>query len=231
MNKRNTILSTTLTMAIAVLTASPAMAAFVLNGTRFIYEEGKKSIPLEVTNNAKDTYGGQVWVENVSADKSGVFIVPSPPVFKVDAGKKQIIRLMSVNQALPTDRESLFWLNVQELPPKPKQTEGSSIAIAMNTKVKMIYRPKSLAQGRKDAEKQLTLVNKGTAWLKNPTPYYFAVIGVKMNGKEVMVPKQLATGLTLLQPYSEADIGLPLNGKVSVQAINDWGGIQDYTIQ
>ncbi|EKR5256348.1 fimbrial chaperone protein, partial [Escherichia coli] len=39
---------------------SQSMAAFVLNGTRFIYDEGKKNISFEVTNNADKTYGGQV---------------------------------------------------------------------------------------------------------------------------------------------------------------------------
>lgn len=39
---------------------SQSMAAFVLNGTRYIYEEGKRNISFEVTNNAEKTYGGQV---------------------------------------------------------------------------------------------------------------------------------------------------------------------------
>ncbi|MGS0639265.1 fimbrial chaperone [Citrobacter sp. VF227] len=207
------------------------MAAFVLNGTRFIYEEGKKNISLEVTNNAKDTYGGQIWIDNISQNPSDVFMVPSPPVFKVDAGKKQIIRLMNVNPALPADRESMFRINAQELPPKPAQTEGSVLAIAMNTQVKLIYRPKALTEGRKDAEKKLTTADKGTTWLKNPTPYYFAVTGLKVNGKTVTIPKDKTAGLAMLAPFSEADTGLSAGGKVTVLAINDWGGVQDYEIQ
>lgn len=42
-----------------------AMAAFVLNGTRFIYEEGKRNLSFEVTNQAEETFGGQVWVDNI----------------------------------------------------------------------------------------------------------------------------------------------------------------------
>lgn len=230
MNKKNTLLTGILT---AVLTTSSmsAMAAFVLNGTRFIYEEGKKNISMEVSNNAKDTYGGQIWIDNLSENKSDVFMIPSPPVFKVDAGKKQIIRLMNVNPALPADRESLFRINVQELPPKPKQTEGSVLALAMNTQVKLIYRPKALTEGRKDAEKKLTMVNKSTTWLKNPTPYYFAVTGVKVNGRIVPLPGDKQPGLAMLAPFSEADTGLKLSGKVAVEAINDWGGALDYELE
>lgn len=231
MNKKKALLTTTLAAVLATTLATPAMAAFVLNGTRFIYEEGKKNISLEVTNNAKDTYGGQIWIDNVSQNPSDVFMVPSPPVFKVDAGEKQIVRLMNVNPALPTDRESMFRINAQELPPKPVQTEGSVLAIAMNTQVKLIYRPKALMDGRKDAEKKLITMNKGTTWIKNPTPYYFAVTGLKVNGKTVTIPKVKQAGLALLAPFSEADTGLDVSGKLTVQAINDWGGVQDYVIQ
>lgn len=45
---------------------SQAMAAFVLNGTRFIYEEGKKNTSFTVTNEADKTYGGQVWIDNTN---------------------------------------------------------------------------------------------------------------------------------------------------------------------
>ena len=53
--------------------SSQSMAAFVLNGTRFIYEEGKKNISFEVTNNAEKTYGGQVWIDNTNQN-DGVYM-------------------------------------------------------------------------------------------------------------------------------------------------------------
>lgn len=235
MTNRNKIFRrAVLAVLLGTSVVSSAMAAFTLNGTRFIYEEGKKNISLEVTNNAKDTYGGQVWIDNISQNKADVFMVPSPPFFKVDAGKKQIMRLMNVNPALPADRESMFRINVQEIPPKPANTEGSVIAIAMNTQVKLIYRPKALADGRKNAEKKLTVVQKaGQVWLKNPTPYYFAVTVLKVSGKTVTIPQAKQAGLAMLAPFSEAETGLTNSnaGKLTVGAINDWGGVQDYDIQ
>lgn len=232
MSKYQAVVNTTLAILLTGAMAAPALAAFTLNGTRFIYEEGKKNISLEVSNNAKDTYGGQVWIDNISQNKADVFMVPSPPFFKVDAGKKQIMCLMNVNPSLPADRESMFRINVQEIPPKPKQTEGSVIAIAMNTQVKLIYRPKALVAGRKEAEKQLTTVQKeGRVWLKNPTPYYFAVTTLKVNGKTVAIPQARQAGLAMLAPFSEADTGLSSAGKLTVGAINDWGGVQNYDVK
>ncbi|HID8810534.1 TPA: fimbrial chaperone [Enterobacter roggenkampii] len=217
---------------ISTVITSPVMAAFTLNGTRFIYEEGKKNISMEVSNGTKETYGGQVWIDNISQNDSDVFMVPSPPFFKVAPGRKQVLRLMNVNSNLPSDKESMFLINVQEIPPKPKLAEGSVIAIAMNTQVKLIYRPKALVKGRQEAEKQLTAIRiDGRVWLKNPTPYYFAVTKLKVDGKVVAIPKTQQKALTMLAPFSEVDTGLANSGKLTLVAINDWGGEQDYEVK
>ncbi|EBS5581411.1 fimbrial chaperone protein [Salmonella enterica subsp. enterica serovar Oranienburg] len=224
------------TIWVAILSgilAAPSLAAFSLNGTRYIYEEGKKNISFEVSNSNEETWGGQVWIDNESQNKNDVFIVPSPPFFKVDGGSKQIIRLMNVSDTLPKDRESLFMLNVQEVPPMPKNAEGNVIAIAMNTRVKVIYRPKALTEGRRDAEKQLTLVNRdGSLWIKNPTPYYFAVVKVKNKGIEQKLTEEVVDSLSQLKPFSEVNTRLKnLSGEVSVDALNDWGGAVNYVVK
>ena len=232
MSKNKVMQGSLLMMALmsSVVTTS-AIAAFTLNGTRFIYEEGKKSISLEVSNSTKEAYGGQVWIDNVSQNNANVYFVPSPPFFKVEAGRKQVLRLINANPALPLDRESIFLINLQEIPPKPKQTDGSMIAIAMNTQVKLIYRPKALLKGRNEAEKQLTAIQRdGSVWLKNTTPYYFAVTKLKVNGKITDISKAQQRGLAMLAPFSEADTGLKHNGKLAVVAINDWGGEQEYEV-
>ncbi|EHX8894539.1 fimbrial chaperone [Escherichia coli] len=212
---------------------SQSMAAFVLNGTRFIYEEGKKNVSFEVTNNADKTYGGQVWIDNTNQG-NGVYMVPQPPFFKVSPKQKQIIRIMNTDSNLPKDRESLFWLNVQEVPPKPevKDGEGSVLAIAMNTRVKLIYRPASIKDGRKDAEKQVKLEQRGNeTWLKNPTPYYIAIVSIKQDGKDIALQNNILTSLAQLKPFSEVSLGKRINGSVNIEAINDWGGIQKYEIR
>ncbi|EBF3476179.1 fimbrial chaperone PefD, partial [Salmonella enterica subsp. enterica serovar Typhimurium] len=146
---------------LSLAVSGQAMAAFVLNGTRFIYEEGRKNTSFEVTNQADETFGGQVWIDNTTQGSSTVYMVPAPPFFKVRPKEKQIIRIMKTDSTLPSDRESLFWLNVQEIPPKPKASEGNVLAVAVNTKVKLIYRPKALVEGRRNAEKNLQIAHRG----------------------------------------------------------------------
>ncbi len=209
------------------------MAAFVLNGTRFIYEEGKKNISFEVSNQSTENYGGQVWIDNTNQGDIQVYMIPAPPFFKIAAKEKQIVRIMKTDSALPTDRESLFWLNVQEIPPKPKNIEGGALAVAINTKVKLIYRPKSLMKERKDAEKSLQIVRRGgDTYLNNPTPYYFAVTEIKVNGHNVRLKDSVLNNIAQLAPKSEVSLGnIALNGAVSVTAVNDWGGLVDYSVK
>ena len=218
---------------LALILSGHALAAFTVSGTRFIYGEGKKNISFEVTNNASDTYGGQVWVDNVS-EGDGVYMVPTPPFFRVSPKVKQIIRIMKADGGtLPSDRESLFWLNIQEIPPQPKDGENV-LSVAINTRIKLFYRPKALEAGRKGAEKQIEVIHRnGTTYLKNPTPYYFAVVKVEVDGKAVILSNDESQTLSILAPSGEVAVSkIPTGAKrISVGAINDWGGVEDYVLK
>lgn len=227
----NNMIKWGLALLLSIAVSGQAMAAFVLNGTRFIYEEGKKNTSFEVTNQGNETFGGQVWIDNTNQG-STVYMVPTPPFFKIRAKEKQVVRIMKTDSMLPSDRESLFWLNVQEIPPKPKSSDGNVLAVAVNTKVKLIYRPKALVEGRRNAENKMRIVYRdGKAYLKNPTPYYFAVTGLKLNDQTVRLGDSVMDSIAQLAPQSEVELGrLSLNGTVTVQAVNDWGGNQSYIL-
>ncbi|MGM7743054.1 fimbrial chaperone [Yersinia enterocolitica] len=212
---------------------SQAMAAFTISGTRFIYEEGKKNLSVEVTNNTDNTYGGQVWVDSVG-QSSTVSMVPTPPFFKVGPKQKQIVRVMKTDGGtLPSDRESLFWLNIQEIPPKPKEGENV-LSVAVNTRVKVFYRPKALLDGRKGAEKKIEVVHRGgITYLKNPTPYWFAVTKVKVNGQVISLTRDEDQKLSMMAPFSEVAVSKlsAVTKNISVDTINDWGGVDNYVLK
>lgn len=215
-----------ITLAFGMIMCSQAMAAFTLNGTRFIYDEGRKNISLEVSNGADNTYGGQIWVDNTSQPSSEVYFAPAPSFFKVAGKEKQIVRLLNINPNLPADRESLFWLNVQEIPPAPE--EGKNVlALALNTQVKLFFRPKALKEGRDKAEQKLKI--NGTK-LKNPTPYFFAITSVSVNGKKLKVSSSLDKQLSQMSPFSEIETGQTLTGSIVVEAIDDYGARREYKL-
>ncbi len=57
------------------------------------------------------------------------------------------IKLMYNRQCSAKDRESVFWFNVLEVPPKPdaaKATNQSLLQLAFRTRIKLFYRPKGI---------------------------------------------------------------------------------------
>ena len=223
-------------LLVGLLISSQSMAAFTLNGTRFIYEGGSKNSSFEVTNHAADMWGGQVWIDNVSLPTDTVTLIPAPTFFKVDGEQKQVVRVLNVNDSvLPKDKESLFRLNVQEIPPAPK-TGNNVLSLAMNTQVKLLYRPEALKAGRSDAEKQLRLEQRGgNSVLVNPTPYYFAVMklyaGTSDKAPVIPTSAQSTEALNTLAPYAEVSLGKTVTLPITVTAVDDYGANRNYTLE
>jgi len=208
-----------------VLFCHSSVASFKLNRTRIIYGE-KEGHELVIQNNYNSFYGGQVWIDNLD-DSDEFYFVNSPQFFKVNSGEKQIVRLMKTDATLAEDRESLFWVNVQEIPPK-QQSEQSGMVMSFRTRIKLIYRPSDLGE-RYKAESEVTWKQTGnTLHLNNPTPFYFAITTVSANGEE-RVPEQK----TPLAPFSTMAFtfdSLPALKELTISAINDFGAVGSFRI-
>ncbi|MCP6324282.1 fimbria/pilus periplasmic chaperone, partial [Klebsiella pneumoniae] len=59
-------------------------------------------------------------------------------------------------EALPADRESVFWLNVLDVPPQPQGEGGNFMQFAIRTRVKLFYRPVGLPGSAADAIEQVS---------------------------------------------------------------------------
>ncbi|ENV5944893.1 fimbria/pilus periplasmic chaperone [Vibrio parahaemolyticus] len=204
-------------------------AAFVLNGTRFIYPEGEDGLAVQVDNNSKSDYAGQAWIENKDGGEK-VSFVSLPSFFEIKSEESQLLRIIKLTDQLPQDRESLFWLNVQEIPKVDKSTANKMI-VAINTRVKLLYRPKDLLESRKNAEKKiLYYLNRddGHLYLKNPTGYYFAIQSIKHLDSEFS--SSLESGI--FAPFSE--IKLPKLNKIPsyliVDSIDDYGAVNSFVV-
>ena len=215
--------------SLLLFTAS-IQAAFVLNSTRYIFDEKRDNISLQVNNDSSQEYGGQIWIENGRQDDKNVYFVPSPTFFKVAEKHRQVLRILNINKNLPKDKESLFWINVQEIPKAPKEG-ANTLSIAMNTQVKMIYRPDSLKDKRENAEKNIRLINnENSTALFNDSPYYFAVISVKENGKAINLAEDVKNSIAAFAPFEKISLNKKLAGNISVVAFDDYGVDREYTL-
>ena len=221
----NKLLNLALVM-MSVFYSVSASSAFVLNGTRYIYNGSKNGLSVEVTNYAERMYGGQIWIEN-TADTPDIPFSVMPNMFTLKPESKQKIQIANlINDSLADDRESMFWLNLQEIPSKDKNDAetGNALILAARTTVKLLYRPKSIEDGRNQAEEKMRITKQGdTLTLKNGTAYYFAVLSV--NGHSVNEHDPL----TAFKPFSQYTLSVPgVSNSVTFSAIDDWGAVRRY---
>lgn len=212
-----------LSLGMAILCVSiSASAGFSVAATRVIYNGNVKEASLSVKNTEdSNVYLIRSWV---SSDKKGekVPFITTPPLFRIEPGQDNAVRITQTSSSLAQDKESVYWLNTLAIPPASK--EKNSLQFSINTRIKLIYRPAAL--NNKDAiakaYEHLTFTRSGsTLTASNPTPYYVSMTKVSINGHELkdgyMVP-----------PKSSLKIdNAPVGNNITWQAINDFGGLTE----
>lgn len=224
------IVSKLIVPLVLLLTTQTAQAALTLNGTRFIYHQNDKSMEMRVKNNDQRDFGGQIWVDNLDQPTEKTFFAVYPSLFKLSPQSVQSVKFINIS-ALPKNRESIFYINVQEIP--PSSSVKNALTIAMNTKVKLFYRPNGLQQKREAAEKNIVVRQQANGFvLENTTPYYFAILQVK---ELTTLNKQITDRLAIFAPYS--NIHLPYHhtagnslSSLTLLSINDHGGTDEYIL-
>jgi P pilus assembly chaperone PapD len=119
-----------------------AQAGVTLSGTRIIFDASKRDASITAGNGTDKPYAVQAWVNTEEDDHaiSAPFIA-TPPLFRLDAMKEQMVRIVPTAHNLPTDRESVFYFNAQEIP-AASNDDGNTLKIALRTRIKLFYRPK-----------------------------------------------------------------------------------------
>lgn len=199
-----------------------AWAGVVVGGTRVIYDGAKKEAAISVRNPEKTTpYLIQSWVENASAqDTTKTPFIITPPLFRLDAGQENVLRIVRTGGQLPENKESLYWLNIKSIP-STEQSDKNQLQISVKTRIKLIYRPTGLSGNAAEAYQALTFTRQGNQLqVNNPTPYYVAFYSVKVGAQEIHNAGTVSPQATLSWPLPPG-----ATGNVSWQTINDFGGI------
>lgn len=208
----------------AVSGMQSAQAGVVVEGTRVIYDSSKKEASIGVKNPEKTApFLIQSWIEEYpQATAAKVPFIMTPPLFRLDAGKENIIRIMRTGGNLPEDRESVFWLNIKSIPAS-EASDKNKLSISVKTKIKLIYRPAALKEDALDAYKKLVFNRSGDHLkISNLTPYYVSFGTIKVGGVEIKEPGMIAP---------KSMMNLPLNGAkgnaLTYTTINDFGGFTE----
>ena len=233
-----------LTFITGLVLCASSMASVVITGTRVVYPLNAKDVSVRLTNNGSFPSLVQAWIDdgNVSASPETISVpfILSPPMFRIDPTHSQTLRLVYTGEGKAArDRETVYWLNVLEIPPKPDASAGeNNLQFAVRSRIKLFLRPPELTGDPALAPGLLNwrVVRDGPS-LKlvafNPTPFFVSLGEVALasltgslgNSMSGMVPPLSEQTFVFEEAYKE---GQPA-ASVKFKYVNDYGAFVDGT--
>ncbi|HDT2108500.1 TPA: fimbria/pilus periplasmic chaperone [Enterobacter roggenkampii] len=226
MNRK--ILSSLSTGILCYTLATPGHAAIALDRTRVIVEGDQKSVSLSVSNeNPKLPYLAQGWIEDEMGNKISSPMLVLPPVQRIEPGGRSQVRIQTLPaiNTLPQDRETLYYFNLREIP--PRSNKPNTLQLALQTRIKLFFRPKALVVDSSVVpwQEKLILIRNGDRYqVRNPTPYYVTL--TEASNRPGGEPLKSFSPL-MIAPRSEASLGVNVSALGSTPVltyINDYGG-------
>lgn len=223
-----------MTSIVFLLFACAAHASIVIDGTRVIYPEQSAEVSVRLTNKSEQPKLVQAWIddgnEKSSPEQIDVPFAILTPIFRMEADKGQVLRIRyTKTKPLPKDHESVFWLNVLEIPAKPKSDTATEnyLQFSFRTRIKLFLRPDGLPGSAAKAPEQLTWKYKpGALQVTNPTAFNVSI-------KRVNVGRTAEGGSAegfMVAPFSTTNIALEKataeqsDPQLFVYPVNDFGG-------
>lgn len=219
-------------LVIGLLFMQVCMANVVITGTRIIYPAQQKEIGIELTNTRATPSLVQAWISHDvdgDDDKDTPFVL-TPPIFRIDGDKKQTLRVIYTHEPLPTDKETLFYFNLLDIPPMPSDEEADQnyLQLSLLSKLKFFYRPKNLKPSIDKAYGQLGVrATSGGVIIDNPTPYFMTVSAVSVFAhKDDTTAIDETTNTPMIAPFGQAHVQINTANAhfAKLEIINDYGG-------
>ena len=163
----------------------------------------------------------QSWMTDERGNKTTDFVI-TPPLFVLKPGKEGSLRVTKArSQPLPSDRESLYYLNSKAIPSADKaHPQGNSILqIATQSIIKVFVRPAGLKMTSKEAPDNVSCrLADGHLSLRNNSPYYITLVNLHIDGNPLKN--------TMVAPFSSVTQSVTKGkGVVTLQTVNDYGAI------
>ncbi|MDC7815431.1 fimbria/pilus periplasmic chaperone [Pseudomonas protegens] len=215
------------------LIATQASAGITLSATRLVFDGEHKEVSIKVRNNGDDVLI-QSWIDSDDSGATSVPFAVTPPLARIPGKEQQLLRVIYEGKGMPADKESVVWLNVQEIPQTAK-TENT-LQLAVRQRIKVFFRPAGLASTAYLAPTQLLWqIGKqgGHAALKitNPSLYHVSLSDVSV---QAGATTEQAIDSMMIAPGQSKTIALKgtMNSNYSnlnFSSINDYGAQDRYS--
>lgn len=146
---------------IAILLCSLSVqASVVVDATRIVYPAKEREVSLRLSNKGQQAALVQTWIDDgrvdAKPDEVDTPFIVMPPMVRIDPDKGQSLRIAFVPSTnLPKDRESVFWLNVLDVPPLASAQVGNHMQLAFRTRLKLFFRPANLPGSAAESAEKL----------------------------------------------------------------------------
>ncbi|HEE9967767.1 TPA: fimbria/pilus periplasmic chaperone [Citrobacter freundii] len=212
-------------------------ASVIINATRIIYPESEKEVTVKLSNVGNSPSLVQSWIDNGNADASpdtiDVPFIFTPPLNRIEPQKSQTLRINYTGGALPSDKESVFWLNVLEIPQTKSDEPENRLQMAFRSRIKFFFRPSGLVgDANKAAESLIWNIRNNHIAVQNSSPFNVSLVSLTLEhaGKKSTIEGEM------INPFSShifADKSLvPSTGdNLTWEYIDDWGAVRSRTIK
>lgn len=193
------------------------------------------SSDISIENTSNHDYMVQAWLEDLNGNHENLGAFIHPQLFKMGPSESGFVKVISIANKLPLDRESVYILSLQEIPPKSEDVTNKNILrIAVKTKIKVFFRPDDLTRNgfvkAYNNDIKWFLNNEGDLVAENTSPYYFSFGVLKLQSGEDVV---LLNNRNMLAPFSLQKYIIPKmdsnikEWKLIYSAINEYGGKEE----
>lgn len=163
-----------------------AVAGVMPSQTRLLFNENSAEHSLMLVNTNAYPVLVQTWVDRGQGtpDATAIPFVTLPPVFRLEPQGIKGLRILVNHASLPRNRESLYWLNIYEIPPEKRgETHENSVLVTMNTQLKVFWRPAGIHITPDIAIAKVTCRRAGPRELQchNPSPVHLSVIALQVS--------------------------------------------------
>lgn len=140
-------------LLVLLASIAQARASVVVTGTRVIYPGEAREKTVQLSNRDAFPNVVQAWVDidapDAPPDQADAPFLVNPAVFRMAPDSGQTLRIVYTGQGLPGDRESLFHLNVLQIPPRnSSHADRNQMLLMLRNRLKLFYRPAGI-QGRR----------------------------------------------------------------------------------
>ena len=212
-----------------IFSTTLAHASLVVTGTRVIFAPGSVEATVPIRNEGKTPVLMQAWIDNGGLDDSPdnlktPFLL-TPPLSRIDPDKGQVLRVLTTDNQFAADRESVYWLNVLEIRPKPENASENSITFNYRSRIKLFYRRAGLKgiplEKSADSLKFYQVGNK--LQIKNDGPHYVTLNSTALISRD----KKIEIGVGMVAPFSTLSLDItenvPVIDGIVYRYISDYG--------